>query len=887
MKPRPPVTRHRRPAKAFDRHGVQSAVSVRDPCVSRARAVAVTTADMRTSPSTESHTASSARRLADRAAPRSPARRRRHVRACRGTRSADGRGDPTRDARASSSSSTASSDRALFTWSSTSKSLARSGHGRPVAPAGGAACTSRPRTRRPAGRLAVEVEELVVERERATVLAVDEHPQRRRPRPRAPRSAGELRAALGPARPDPAAERRQLDGVVVHGQAPAISRSLERSTHTPRRSDSSAVVGVVGGDVLEVPGERLEPQPPAGVDVAEVHPAARHGTPARVRAGPRTRPAPPSSFARQARALRIKRATRAVRRHIWGSVPAWHRTRGNGVGSARSPGRTRGAPPLVVHRRVARGRGRSCVVSRAPSTASPTTTSDPRHAVAAGARPARARTSRARRATARTVVFERPHGRRRVRGRSRRSRRASPRSRRSRTSRASTDPSVPLGSAFSLEERRDRARHRAVRHAGAGPRTRTSSRRSQHATAPAADGRASTLAFGGAVVDYADQAAVGQRRPHRSPRRGRDPAVRVRLGGRDGPPDPHRAPRSRRRHLARAHHRRRSPTSARVAPVLATMIGLGRRHRLLAVHRHALPREPRRRHGRSKTRPAARSPPPVKRCCSPARTVVIAICGLADRRASRTSRGSATWPALVVAVMMLAALTLLPAIIGAVGNGIDRWKVPSLIHHPDRAVASATTRPPAGSVWERWATLGRPPRVAVRDPRRLDPARDRVAGAVACASASPTTATSPRPRPNARRTTWSPRASAPAPTARCSSWSQLPTPERRRRCSPTSPPRSQKTPERAGGAPAADQARDTTVAQIGCAPHDARPTARRPPTWSHELRERRCCPQRDRHERCAGLRGRAHRRVHRHRRPDQQTGSPTSSARSCCCRSCC
>ena len=56
--------------------------------------------------------------------------------------------------------------------------------------------------------------------------------------------------------------------------------------------------------------------------------------------------------------------------------------------------------------------------------------------------------------------------------------------------------------------------------------------------------------------------------------------------------------------------------------------------------------------------------------------------------------------------MMLAALTLLPAIIGVVGNNIDRWKVPSLIHHRDRAVrAGRDPEPPAGIVWERWATL--------------------------------------------------------------------------------------------------------------------------------------------------------------------------------------
>jgi RND superfamily putative drug exporter len=61
---------------------------------------------------------------------------------------------------------------------------------------------------------------------------------------------------------------------------------------------------------------------------------------------------------------------------------------------------------------------------------------------------------------------------------------------------------------------------------------------------------------------------------------------------------------------------------------------------------------------------------------------------------------------LVVAVMMAAALTLLPAIIAVVGDGIDRWRVPSLIHHPDRAVAAGgSAEPPAGGVWERWATL--------------------------------------------------------------------------------------------------------------------------------------------------------------------------------------
>jgi len=86
-------------------------------------------------------------------------------------------------------------------------------------------------------------------------------------------------------------------------------------------------------------------------------------------------------------------------------------------------------------------------------------------------------------------------------------------------------------------------------------------------------------------------------------------------------------------------------------------------------------------------------------------TVVIAICGLAVSGIPYVAR-LGYMAGLVVAVMMLAALTLLPAIIGAVGHGIDRWKVPSLIHHPDRAVREGRDpEPPSGTVWERWATL--------------------------------------------------------------------------------------------------------------------------------------------------------------------------------------
>jgi putative drug exporter of the RND superfamily len=88
-------------------------------------------------------------------------------------------------------------------------------------------------------------------------------------------------------------------------------------------------------------------------------------------------------------------------------------------------------------------------------------------------------------------------------------------------------------------------------------------------------------------------------------------------------------------------------------------------------------------------------------------TVVIAICGLVIAGIPYVAR-LGYMSGVVVAVMMVAALTLLPAIIGLIGNGIDRWKVPSLIHHPDRARAHASAGEelvsPRTSVWERWAT---------------------------------------------------------------------------------------------------------------------------------------------------------------------------------------
>ena len=136
----------------------------------------------------------------------------------------------------------------------------------------------------------------------------------------------------------------------------------------------------------------------------------------------------------------------------------------------------------------------------------------------------------------------------------------------------------------------------------------------QQATQPAADAGVK-LAFGGAVVDYANKAPSGD-----ADLIGLLAAVIILLFAFGsvvamGLPiltalfglgvgvalDQHRRRVHDHRH-ARAHPRHDDRT--------------GRRDRLLAVHRHALSREHRRRHGHRRGGRATRSPPPVKRCCS-------------------------------------------------------------------------------------------------------------------------------------------------------------------------------------------------------------------------------------------------------------------------------
>ncbi|MDZ7680013.1 MAG: MMPL family transporter [Acidimicrobiales bacterium] len=81
-------------------------------------------------------------------------------------------------------------------------------------------------------------------------------------------------------------------------------------------------------------------------------------------------------------------------------------------------------------------------------------------------------------------------------------------------------------------------------------------------------------------------------------------------------------------------------------------------------------------------------------------TVIIAIGGLtvAGIPAATIMGASA---ALVVAVMVVAAITLLPALLGFAGEGIDRWRVPGM---------EARTESDPDNLWARWArqVAGRP-----------------------------------------------------------------------------------------------------------------------------------------------------------------------------------
>ena len=139
-------------------------------------------------------------------------------------------------------------------------------------------------------------------------------------------------------------------------------------------------------------------------------------------------------------------------------------------------------------------------------------------------------------------------------------------------------------------------------------------------------------------------------------------------------------------------------------------------------------------------------------------TVVIAILGLWLTGIPFVgAMGLAT--AVVVAVAVLAAVTLLPALLGVVGRRIDRLRLPALRRRSQGAG-------PARSAWTRWGRA--------IDRRPWAYALGAVLVLLALATpllalrlGTPTTAPSPPRPPNAAPTTCSPAASGPASTAPC------------------------------------------------------------------------------------------------------------------------
>ena len=131
--------------------------------------------------------------------------------------------------------------------------------------------------------------------------------------------------------------------------------------------------------------------------------------------------------------------------------------------------------------------------------------------------------------------------------------------------------------------------------------------------------------------------------------------------------------------------------------------------------------------------------------------VVVAILGLAVAGVPFMTAGGIAI-SVVVLVMVVASVTLLPALLGLAGHRINRRR------HRPRAAASTLRSSPG------WSTLGPardPQPVAVR--RRASPCCCSLSPRRCwrCAPASPTTARCRRAGPSARPTTWWPRGSVP------------------------------------------------------------------------------------------------------------------------------
>ena len=146
-------------------------------------------------------------------------------------------------------------------------------------------------------------------------------------------------------------------------------------------------------------------------------------------------------------------------------------------------------------------------------------------------------------------------------------------------------------------------------------------------------------------------------------------------------------------------------------------------------------------------------------------TVMVSMLGLFAVGLSNLN-GTAVVTMIATLVVLAAAVTLFPALLGYLGRRIDRLRIPVGGRRAARVSADGYLVPAAG--WARWSrlvvgTACSPPWPAWhsswRWPRRSS----------ACTSACPTPATTPRTRPTGRRTTCWPRDSGRAGTGRCSS----------------------------------------------------------------------------------------------------------------------
>ena len=205
---------------------------------------------------------------------------------------------------------------------------------------------------------------------------------------------------------------------------------------------------------------------------------------------------------------------------------------------------------------------------------------------------------------------------------------------------------------------------------------------------------------------------------------------RVRLAGGDEPAHRRRPDRAARRQqrdrhplrLPRGavdHHHRRDDARSR------------RRHRLRAVHPGPAPAEPRRAACRCRRRSAGPTRPPGCPCCSPAspwssRSPSLQVAGIP----MLTAMGWGS--ALMVAVTMVAAVTLLPGLLGLVGRKVNSLRVPFVRQRPAndprdevRPVGGEGRRPPVRYGARRGRAARRPRHPGVRAADRLRRRRQR------------------------------------------------------------------------------------------------------------------------------------------------------------------